>query len=205
MGSTDKRSLFAIGADLEALEQLITEAEGDISDPKAEVAVQTWFDDLGHELAGKLDNYLWMIRKWESEQTVADAERDRMVSLAKTRANRIERLKSLLRSWMEQHQQNELVSATGRTIRLATNGGKRAMKLNGELAATILDNAYAQITLDAEALAGKVGNLSPDGIRPLITYHLTIDTDQLRRLLEAGASHPLAELMPSGRSLRLPK
>src|SRR5262249_50868852 len=96
------RPLFEIGADLEALEPLLTDIDGEITDDQAGAAIEKWFDDLGAERARRLGR------------------------LQRANANGADRLKDRLKQFFEDHNIQKLDLQTFRP-RLQTSGGVRAL------------------------------------------------------------------------------
>lgn len=117
-------TLFEIGDELRALDALLDEVQGDISDPEAERAIEDWFAELGNTEAAKLDGYLLLMRQWEMESIAAKAEAERFATAAKVRENRIERLKGRLLNHLIGTNRTKVQTAAGRTIRMQKNGTK---------------------------------------------------------------------------------
>ena len=65
-------TLVKIGADIRALEDLLFEMGGELTDGEAEKAIDGWLAELGDSLAEKLDSYAIVIanRQDAGEHTV---------------------------------------------------------------------------------------------------------------------------------------
>ena len=76
------RRLFDIGDDLLALEELLSDAGGEIGDDEAGQALERWFDELGEERDAKIDGYCALIREFEARAEILENEAERMLALA---------------------------------------------------------------------------------------------------------------------------
>lgn len=203
-----RRSLFDIGSDFEALEAILQECEGDISDPKATAAVDEWFEEIQTNEQQKVGAYLWILRKWQAEADMAKAQAERMESFAKVRAGRIAVLKSRMFEYMQRRGVTELLSPMGEKVRIQPNGGKQAMRVRepfvDDIEAIISNATASPISIGADAL-----NLySPEfleSLRPYLVAVVKLDETKVRSDLESGVPVRFAELLPRGKSLRIPK
>jgi hypothetical protein len=199
-----KRSLFDIGSDFEALEALLGELDGDISDPQAQVVIEAWFAEVEHDLSRKADGYIWLIRKWESEQAVAKEESERMRQTAKCRENRITSLKLRMFQWMDAHQRAKIETECGRTIAVQGNGGKQGMNVNGETMDAVINCAIAgDIQVDTVAALNRVKLETINAMKPYLKARVYLDVDAIRATLETGGTLPFAELLPRGKGIRI--
>lgn len=176
---TKRRSIFDIGDDLRALEQLIERVDGDISDPAVDAAVTAWYAELESDLARKADGYVNLIRKWEAEATAAIAEAEQYRKAAQVREDRVRRLKQMLQSWMETRGRNRIETASGRVVAVQANGGKAPI-------------VYADPNVRPETLAPRFVRVVEE-----------INRDAIREALEAGEALGFATLGERGRSLRI--
>lgn len=117
------RSLYDIGADLMALEDLLIECGGDISDEVAAEAIDRWLADIESDLAGKVDNYAGLIKGLEARAETRKVEAERMRARAKVDENAAGNLKKRL---METLKALNIPKVEGArfTVAVQRNGGR---------------------------------------------------------------------------------
>jgi hypothetical protein len=172
------KTLFSIGEDLIALERIIEDADGDISDPKAAEAVESWFKELARDQGTKVDGYVNLIRKWEGQSAAAKAEAEQYRKRAQVRENRVESLKIRLKQHMEATGQQRIETPTGRTVAIQKNGGKTPMNIAADVDPKKVDPKYQVVTT-------------------------VINAEAVYTALKAGESLPFAQLLPVGTHLRI--
>jgi hypothetical protein len=172
-------SLFDIGTELQALDQLLDERGGDISDTDVEAAVTQWFEQLAHDESRKLDNYYGLIRQLEGEAEVAKSEANTFRQKAQTRERRIAWLKSLLLTHLQRTNRTKVSTATGRTIALQANGGKLPLAVNWDL-------------IDLDEIDPK-----------FVTIKRELNQDAVRAALESGEEFIYAMIQERGQHLRI--
>jgi hypothetical protein len=173
------KSLFEIGTDLEALDSLIDDVNGDISDISVEAALVDWFEQLSKDEGTKLDNYCGLIHQLEGEADVAKAEADTYRRKAAERERRIEWLKLRLAQHLQRTNRTKVSTATGRTIRLQANGGKLPLEIY-----------WDWVDLD---------DLDPKYIKT----KRELDQDAIRTALEQGEDICFAKIGKQGQHLRI--
>jgi hypothetical protein len=193
--TTKKRSLFDIGDDLIAIENLIEERDGDISDPDVCDAITAWMAEMEGDLAAKTDGYVNLIRKWESEASAAKAEAEQYQKAAEVRANRVRSLKDRLKGWMQMMNRAKIETATGRTIAVQNNGGVEPVAVD-DTKTEFLDRAMTGMQLNAADF------ILPE-LAPFIRVKVELDIKAVRDHLKAGNSLPFATLQPRGQQLRI--
>lgn len=117
------KTLLDIGRDLEALDRLIEEREGDITDPEVEATITAWFDDLADHEAVKLDRYAGLIASLEGESAVCRAEAARLQKAANSRESRVAWLKARMKAHLEATGRRSVKTSLGRTVSVQANGG----------------------------------------------------------------------------------
>ena len=171
-----KRRLYDITEDLRALEDLLVETGGDISDPEVASAVDAWFSELQTDLEGKVDGYAALIRMMETRAEVRKTEAKRMADLQRADENAAHRLKSRLQEHLD-------VLGIARvdtphfTVSVQNAGGKVKLDVH-----------------DEEAV--------PQEFQRERTI-IELDKEAIREALEAGREVPGAVLMERGRVLRI--
>jgi hypothetical protein len=172
------RRLFDIGDDLLAIDGLIDDLDGDVSDPAVEAALGMWFDESQAEEGVKLDGYAGYIRQLEHEATIAKAEAEEYRRRAQIRENRVAWLKARLIQHLQRTGRTKVATATGRTIALQQNVGK------------------APVVLSEDA---KPSDFGPE----FHAVSVRIDVDKVREHLEAGGILAGAKLGERGVHLRI--
>ncbi len=86
-------SLYEITGNMLALEEILDEAEGDITDPEVETAVNDWFTENLEKEKGKLDGYDRLIAKWQARASSRKEEAKRLNMRARAYENRVNWLK----------------------------------------------------------------------------------------------------------------
>ena len=170
------RTIFDIGADLEAIDQLMEELDGDISDPVVEKALTEWFEQAQSDLGAKLDNYVNYAKRLESVRVAAKAEADQYAKRVQVIDNRIKSLKWRLADFFDRSGRRTCETATGRKVRLQANGGVQTLELDE------IDISHIPVRFRKTVV--------------------TIDTAVIRDALNAGEILPFARLLPRGESIR---
>lgn len=168
-------SLYEIRNDFEALDALLYEVGGDVTDEQANAAITEWLQENRLALREKLDGYGAKIRERELLAKARREEADRIYALAKTDEALVERLKERLK-WFFETEGIDRLETDRFKFSLATNGGKAPLKVY-ELPENLPDEFQ------------KV-NVAPDN-------------ERIRAALEAGRKLPWAEIGERGRHIRL--
>ena len=129
------RTLFEISNDIEALENILIETEGNITDTTAEEAIDEWLNALGTERDEKLNQYALFIKQQEGHVEIVKTEADRLKARQKVLENRVARLKERLEVFLKIHGL-ERVETPLFTFSLQKSGGKPKVVLS----AFYLDN-----------------------------------------------------------------
>jgi len=171
------RTLLDITRDMDALDQLLYEVEGDVTDPKVQEAVAAWFAELDADLKGKVDNYAALITTLESRSDVRAKEAERLARRAKTDAASAQFLKDRLRTELEARSIQKVETDRYR-VSVVANGGK------------------VPLIIDQESLI-------PDALLRVIPEQHVPDKDAIREVLERGQAVPGAHLGDRGRRLSI--
>lgn len=169
-----RRSIFAITDDLHALDDLLFEAGGDISDPRIEAAIHAWMEELDNDLQNKADNYAALIVEIEHRAAIRKEEANRLTQRAKLDQQHAAFLSSRLKSVFESWGIKKLKTARFR-LGVVCNDGLQPLDIHG--------------VVPAEWTKSEVV--------------VTQDRDRIRRALEAGESLPFAVLQPRGTRLSI--
>jgi hypothetical protein len=122
------RTLYEIGTDMQALEALLLETGGDISDPAVAAAVAAWESELETNLSAKVDGYARLIADMEARAEARKAEASRISDLAKADQKAADALRERLRFVFDAKGIPPVQTANFR-VGLAKKGGKAPMDL----------------------------------------------------------------------------
>jgi hypothetical protein len=176
------KTLRAIDEDLKALDELLEEVGGDVSDVEAEQAVDNWLVENRRNLHEKLDGYAEVIESKESKAKRWQTEAKRLQDLAQVEENAVARMKNrlafFLNEWGEKKIETEFHKIT-----LAGNGGKAPLQL--------MPPKPAGIAVEDPAL------------RPYIRTVHEYDPAAVREALEAGKELGWAKITPRGFHVRI--
>ena len=169
-----RRSLTDISQDIDALDDLLDEISGDITD--CEAAVTQWFAEIGEARDKKIDGYGSLIAEITNRAEIRQQRAAEMLALAEIDKKKTEFLKRRLLEFFQLHGITRLDTDRFRFTR-CTNGGKQPM-----------------ICDDADRL--------PDEYRrQVITYRA--ENEKIRAELECGKELGFARLMPRGEHIRI--
>ena len=84
MADKPYRTLLDITDDVRALDDILAENGGDLSDPQIESILSQWETDLEGDLEAKLDSYAALITEWEARAEMRSVEAARLAKRAKT-------------------------------------------------------------------------------------------------------------------------
>ncbi len=117
------RSLYSIGADLLALEQMLIDCEGDVTDKETEEAIDRWLATLGAERDNKITRMCGLITNLETNAVACAGEIKRLQMLQRANENGAQRLKDRLKEFFQLHRITKLDLGTFRP-QIRANGGK---------------------------------------------------------------------------------
>jgi hypothetical protein len=118
-----KRTIFDISDDLIALDDLLTENDGEITSDAAGEALEAWFDDLGTERDTKIDNYCRLIASIDARAQARAVESARLDDLIEADQKAVTRLKAALKEFMARQGITKLETSLHK-LTVANNGGK---------------------------------------------------------------------------------
>jgi len=170
-------SLLDITEDMAALDALLTENGGDISDPAVMDAIDRWFAENEANLRAKADGYAAFIQEQKLLAETRKAEADRMAAKAKRNQATAEFMAGRLKATMEQLGMAKIETARF-TIAVQGNGGKQPVDVFG---------AIDQL---------------PEWAKRTRTI-IEPDKDKIRERLEAGETLEFAVLQPRGTRLAI--
>lgn len=172
------RSLWQLSNEMEYLNDLLDQAEGDLS--KIEHAGQSLDDYLANveiEEAEKLENYYRWIMWLEMEASAAKAQADQWLKTGGVLANRAENARTRLVEHLKRTGQKKVRTTSGRFVCLVGNGGSAPIDW--------------------------APDCTPEGVSEthdhLVETKLEIDNKAVRAALEAGNALPFAKLGERGK------
>lgn len=177
------KTLYDISAELSALEELMLEADGDVSDEQIEATIDKWFAEIADAEAEKIDAYCSLIRNWDVLARARKDEASRLNNERKILESSQARLKNRLLAYMTLHGKAKIQTARFQVYPQG-NGGEAPMWV---------DPIYLE---------------SPE-LLPERFHKIEANTKALREALEAGADlrdehgNVIAQLMPRGQHLRI--
>jgi len=169
-----RQTLFEIGADAQALADLLIEVGGELSSEEEEEAVDRWFAEIGDRLELKVDSYCALIAEMQARADARYEEGMRLTNQARVDQNAAERLKGRLKLFFEMTNRTKLQTPRF-TISLAKNGGKAPLIIEDEAA------------------------VSEDFLKVAVAP----DREAIRKALEMGRTLEFARLGNRGTSLRI--
>lgn len=171
------RNLLAIGDDLEALDALLEEMGGDVSEAEAEAAFDRWFAELGEERDAKLDRYAYYIADLEGRADTKRAMIEHLADRVRIEEGRAKWLKAKLFAFLKSRGQKKTETQL-HTFTICNNGGVVPVK----------------VLVDPEQLPAEFR-------KEKVTY--SANTDLIRERLLAGEKLEFASLGDRGQRLAI--
>jgi hypothetical protein len=132
---TQKESLFNIGESFYALESLLIENEGEITDE-----IDQWLQEYEGKEEEKIDAYCYVIQKFES---IAEESR-RLAERSASYSGKAKNLKDRLKIYLE-HRGKERVETDRFTVTVCGNGGLLPVRLNEGIEPDKLPNQFVRV------------------------------------------------------------
>lgn len=171
------KPLFAITSEFQALDTILDECQGDITDPRAEEAITAWVRELESDESAKLDGYIAYINKLTMEAERASAIAAQYADAAKTRTRRVEWLKSRMVEHMVKTGRKSIETDGGYTVSVQNNGGSVPLILE-PFDITKIDPAFTMTKVE-------------------------LNKEKVREWLSDGLNLPFARLGERGKHLRI--
>ena len=124
-------TLFEISDELAAIEELLTQNDGEITDDAAGQTLEAWFDELSDARDAKLDDYCRLITMIRERAEARHREVMRIGALADTDENTVQRLKAGLQRFMAEQGITKLETPMHK-LAIANNGGKAPLVVPNE-------------------------------------------------------------------------
>lgn len=194
------QTLTTIEQDLDALDALLAELGGDISEADAEAAIDAWFSELGEARDAKLNGYARRIQALEWAAEAKKAEAARLAAARKRDESNADWLKRRLLSFVQTrgapikgratHQVETDLFRFTETL----NGGKRPitylvdpLDLPEELRTDVITvRVTANHDLAFDAVAAALAKAAMDGVNFKIERGAIAQEDEVRAAIERG-------------------
>ncbi|HET7322689.1 MAG TPA: siphovirus Gp157 family protein [Longimicrobiaceae bacterium] len=194
------QTLITIEQDLDALDALLAELGGEISEEEAEAAIDAWFSELGEARDAKLDGYA---RRIQALDIAASAKKEEIARLAAGR-KRDETNADWMKRRLLDYVQRRGAEIKGKTTRQiettlfrfveTLNGGKRALTYlvpPSALPETIrTDVLTIRVTAGHDvahaAVAAALKSAALDGVEFTLEREAKANEDEVRTALERG-------------------
>ena len=168
------QTLIDISADMQALDDLLAEVGGDVTEPKVASIVDAWFEELDHSLSAKVDNYAALISTMRARADVRRAEAERLARRAQVDESAADWLASRLLAALDTRGMRK-VETDRYAVSVVGNGGKAPLLVDGDVPAEFLKT---------------VTKVEPD-------------RERIRLAIEAGQALPFARLGERGKRLAI--
>lgn len=220
--TTNSRSLLDISDDMAALDELLLESGGDVSDPTVADYVDAWLSEIEHDLNGKVDRYCALIQQKTLTAAMRKEEAERLIKGSKADADAASYLKNKLKMVMESRGLKK--AGAVRTASVCGNGGKAPLEIDDGVKPEDVAARFtrATVTMSGE-MFHQVHAIGELGVRledvqakrnPRTgAYHpfdlmkadvrFEFDTDAIRAALEAGEELSWARIADRGSHLRV--
>jgi hypothetical protein len=145
---TKKPGLYAIHADLQALESILDDTGGELTDD-AEAQIRAWFAECEGKLADKADAYAQLIRVLDLKASIAKEEAERLTALSVERRKAADNLKDRLKGVMQMHGLKKLESERFK-FTVAQNGGLLPIEV---VDPSKLPSEFHRVRIEADGVA----------------------------------------------------
>jgi hypothetical protein len=174
------KTLFEIGADMEALDAVLEEVGGDITDDAAAQAIDEWLMENRDNLSQKLDGYAALIQQRNAMAAARMEEAKRLQALAVADTNAARWLAERLKLFFETYGLQKVETARYK-VALQRNGGVLPLLLDDDLTPSDV----------------------PEDFVIEVPATQRIDTGAIRAALERGEALEFARLGERGTQIRI--
>jgi len=166
--------LLDITDDMQALDDLLAEVDGDVSDPRVAETIEAWIVELDSNLETKLDNYAALIQTMRARADIRRAEAERLARRVQIDERAADWLSSVLMSVLNARGRRQ-VETSRYVVAVVGNGGKAPLVVDADVPAEFLKT---------------VTKIEPD-------------RERIRLAIEAGQQLPFARLAERGKRLSI--
>lgn len=169
-----KDTLFEVTDDLLALDQLLTESEGELT-PE----IEAWREEYAAKIRDKADGIGWYAKRLQNEAEFFKAQRDELAAKARRAERKLEWLKGYIAYCMARLETRKIEGKVY-TLALQKNGGKPPLEI-------------------LEPFKSDPAQLPAEFQRVTVSAN----TDALRIAAEEGMADEVVRLLPAGESVRI--
>lgn len=123
------KTLYEIREDMAAIDSLLMEMGGDVSDKDVEATIDKWFTEIEDDEANKVEGYCRVIRTYQARAQMCAEEMARLKKVASTCAAAAERLERRL-IWFMKDRGKKQIAANTFDVRTRRNGGVQPMEVD---------------------------------------------------------------------------
>ena len=128
-----KRTLLDISDDMQALDEMLQDIGGDVSDPDVAASIDAWMAELESDLENKVDNYAGLIACIRGRAKVRKEEAKRLADRARVDENAADGLCERLKYVFETRELGTVETKRFR-VSVAKNGGKAPLIIDEDAA-----------------------------------------------------------------------
>ncbi len=125
------KSLWEISADMQSLDELLFELDGEITDELVESAIDAWLQENESHLAEKLDGYCAVIGEREAMAELRAREARRLVALANVDMHKTGKLRQRLKLFFASRGMTKFETMRHK-FTVANNGGPQPITITPE-------------------------------------------------------------------------
>lgn len=196
------KTLYEITDDVRALDALLDDLAGDVSDDQVEAAIDAWFKENERNIDQKLDGYGVVIKNREYLAEARKAEAKRLLDLGSTDMNLIKRLKERIRDFLIANPDSKKgpKRETERFKFWVQKNGQRSMYMDPRLTVDDLSSHYIKTiqVIDQDALRRDAERLDELQSKFTLTAKEESELKILAKLLNG-----VAWMQPVGYHLRI--
>ena len=141
-----QRSLLDITDDMQALDDVLQEVGGDLSDPGVEATIDRWLAELEKDLENKVDNYAALIGIMRGRAAVRKAEAKRLTDRVRADENAANGLCERLKMAFE-GRGIEKVETPRFRVSIANNGGKLPLVIDED---AVIPDEYLRVVTEPD-------------------------------------------------------
>lgn len=192
------KTLWEIGDDLRALDDLLYEVGGDVSEAEAEAAIDEWLTETRRAEADKVDAYAALIKTFEARAKAKKAEARHLQDRARIEENAAKNMKERMKLYLEAKGERK-VDGNLHGFTVAGTGGRAPVDID-DVDARELPTPYRRARMVLLHPTDETLDALEDQCQRL---DVEPDKDAIREALEAGEDLPFARLGERGTHLRV--
>lgn len=140
--------------------------------------LESWLDSIAGQEREELDNIVKLIRQLDSESEAIAREVAELRSMMEARKARVAQIKACVKQHLIKTGQTSIRTHLGFLVSLCNDGGKQGIEVEPTFSVADADVSHQKL-------------------------EISLDTEAIRRDLEAGKEVPYAKLRPRGQHVRI--